>query len=140
MSGKYRLLLAFWGALFLVSACIMLVSVRSFRQESEGALPPFPLPGLEIETEGAKPIEKPDEGVGEEDVGAQWSLVLATVSAFISAAGFMATTYFALRNDRRQAALTELEVQKLANEIERQRLEINQLRRAQESPKSTNQD
>ena len=67
-----------------------------------------------------------------EESGGQWSLILSTVSAFISAAGFMATTYFAMRNDRRQTALTELEIQKLANEVERQRLEIEDLRRKQE--------
>lgn len=140
MSGKYRLLLAFWGALFLASACIMLVSVQSFRQETANVLPPFPLPGLEIETEGTEPVEIPGEGDIEEDAGTQWSLVLATMSAVVSAAGFMATTYFALRNDRRQAAVTELEVQKLANEIERQRLEINQLRRSQDNQDSARQE
>jgi hypothetical protein len=60
-------------------------------------------------------------------------LLLAGVSALISAAGFMTTTYFALRSDRRQTAQTELEVQSLALEIERQRLEIDRLRRLQQN-------
>ncbi len=67
------------------------------------------------------------------DSTAGWTLLLAAVSAFISAAGFMTTTYFALRNDRRQVAQTELEIQSLALEIERQRLEIDRLRRLQQN-------
>jgi hypothetical protein len=125
MVGKYRLLLAFWGALFLVSALILLVNMQALSAET-GALLPFP--GDNQQTESVEPGDKP----GSEDQATQWSLILSTVSAFISAAGFMTTTYFAMRSDRRQTALTELEIEKLAEEIERQRLEIERLRRAQQ--------
>jgi hypothetical protein len=139
MSGKYHLLLAFWGGLFVASALIMFVSLQSFREERGNVLPPFPIAPPLAEIEDGAPTDKPgSEDVGDED-STQWSLVLATVSAFISAAGFMTTTYFAMRSDRRQAALTELEVQKLANEIERQRLEIDQLRRSQQNQEKSQQ-
>lgn len=132
MSGKYRLLLAFWGALFLTSILILFVSMQSSGGDAGSILPPFP--GNGTETENGGPGDKPGGGdLPVDDEETQWSLILSTVSAFISAAGFMATTYFAMRNDRRQAALTELEVQKLANEIERQRLEIDELRRSQQN-------
>lgn len=129
MSGKYRLLLASWGALFLASTLILFVNLQSSSGDAGTILPPFP--GFESGTEEG---DKPAGGdLLPEDGGTQWSLILSTASAFISAAGFMATTYFAMRNDHRQAALTELEVQKLAHEIERQRLEIDQLRRSQQN-------
>ena len=130
MSGKYRLLLAFWSALFFVSALILFVNLQSFSAGSGPKLPLFPGNGAQTETGG--PGEKPEGELPAEDAGTQWSLILSTVSALVSAAGFMATTYFAMHNDRRQTALTDLEIQKLANEIERQRLEIDQMRRAQE--------
>lgn len=139
MSGKYRLLLASWGALFLVSTLILFVNLQSSSGDADMILPPFP--GNELETEEGKPGDKPAGGdLLPEDGGAQWSLILSTASAFISAAGFMATTYFSMRNDHRQAALTELEVQKLANEIERQRLEIDQLRRSQQNQEEQPQE
>ena len=129
MSGKYRLLLASWGALFLASTLILFVNLQSSSNNAGTILPPFP--GFELGTEeGDKPV---GGDLLTEDGDTQWSLILSTASAFISAAGFMATTYFAMRNDHRQAALTELEVQKLAAEIERQRLEIDQLRRSQQN-------
>ena len=139
MSGKYRLLLAFWGGLFIASALIMFISLQSFREAGENILPPFPGNGTETEND-KPPIDKPGGEDVNDDGSSQWSLTLATVSAFISAAGFMATTYFAMRNDRRQSALTELEVQKLANEIERQRLEIDQLRRSQQDQEKSQQE
>ncbi len=138
MSGKYRFLLLFWGGLFFVSALIMFISLQTFREESGSLLPPFPLvPPNGMETESGIPVDKPDDDLVVDDGSSQWSLVLATVSAFVSAAGFIATTYFALRNDRRQSALTRLEVEKLANEIERQKLEIEQLRQSQEKKKKS---
>lgn len=137
MSGKYRLLLAFWSALFLVSALILFVSLQSFSAGSGAKWPLFPGNGTESEIGG--PGEKPEGELPADDAGSQWSLILSTVSALISAAGFMATTYFAMRNDGRQTALTDLEIQKLANEIERQRLEIDQMRRSQQKQEKPRQ-
>lgn len=126
MSGKYRLLLAFWSTLFLVSALILIVNIQAFSAGSGAELPLFP--GNGAETENGGPGDKPGGELPSNDAEIQWSLILSTISALISAAGFMATTYFAMRKDRRQTALTELEIQKLAQEIERQRLEIDQMR------------
>jgi hypothetical protein len=137
MSGKYRLLLAFWSALFLVSALILFVNLQSLGAGSGLTLPLFPENGAK--TEIGEPGDKPGGELPSDDSGSQWSLLLSTVSALISAAGFMATTYFAMRNDRRQSALTELEIKKLANEIERQRLEIDQMRRAQQEQEKQGQ-
>jgi hypothetical protein len=137
MSGKYRLLLAFWSALFLVSALILFVNLQSLNAGSGVNLPAFPGNGLESEI--GEPGDKPEGELPSTDAGSQWSLLLSTVSALISAAGFMATTYFAMRNDRRQSALTELEIKKLATEIERQRLEIDQMRRAQKEQEKQGQ-
>jgi hypothetical protein len=127
MSGKYRLLLAFWGALFLTSALILFLSLYSLNTGSTGDLPLFPENGTEIEIDGSD--GKPDLELPIQNTGTQWSLILSTFSALVSAAGFMATTYFAMRKDQRQTVVTELEIKKLANEIERQRLELDQMRR-----------
>jgi hypothetical protein len=127
MSGKYRLLLAFWSALFLTSALILFLSFQSLNTGSEGDLPLFPENGTESDIN--EPDDKPVVELPLAGPGSEWSLILSTISVLVSAAGFMATTYFAMRNDRRQTAITELEIQKLANQIERQRLEIDQMRR-----------
>ncbi|MFN2137665.1 MAG: hypothetical protein ACK2UK_17015 [Candidatus Promineifilaceae bacterium] len=129
MSGKSRLLLIFWGALFLISVLILFFNLRSLRMASGAILPPFP--GDLVDLEDETTIDKPGNGlINDGDMG--WSLLLSTVSALVSAAGFMATTYFAFRTDRRETRLAELEIAKMATEIERQRLEIEELRRAQE--------
>jgi hypothetical protein len=135
MSGKYRLLLAFWVGLFIASVLIIGANIRPFSLEIGSELPSLPIwPSEGSETEIIKPpLDKPEGGGGEVDAAAGWSLLLSGVSALISTAGFMTTTYFALRSDRRQAAQTELEVKSLALEIERQRLEIGQLRRLQQN-------
>lgn len=135
MSGKYRVVLAFWGLLFLASSLIVLVSWRPSDRAVDGLQPPTTLPpgnGLEsnVDDDG-----KPAGGLVPVEDDTQWSLYLAAASAFVSAAGFMTTTYFAMRNDRRQTALTQLQVQQLATEIERQRLEIDRLKREQEKGK-----
>lgn len=129
MSGKYQLLLAFWGALFVVSLLMLLVGLQSV--DSENIVLP-PSPGDTTEANGGEPGDRPGGGLLPSESGGRWTLILSTISAFVSAAGFMTTTYFAARNDRRQSRLTELEITKLANEIERQRLEIDELRRAQQ--------
>ena len=129
MSGKYRMILAFWGALFLASILMLFVNLRSLEGGDTAVLPQFPENGLELEN--GESLGRPGELPGN-DSEMQWSLILSTVSALISAAGFMATTYFALRSDRRQSALNELQVKKLAGEIERQRLEIDRLRKAEQ--------
>ena len=116
---------------------ILFVNLQSLGAGSGVTLPIFPENGAE--TEIGEPGDKPGGELPSDDSGSQWSLLLSTVSALISAAGFMATTYFAMRNDRRQSALTELEIKKLANEIERQRLEIDQMRRAQQKQEKQGQ-
>ncbi|MFN2254419.1 MAG: hypothetical protein ACK2U6_09255 [Candidatus Promineifilaceae bacterium] len=135
MSGKYRILLAFWFGLFIASVLIIGANLQPFGLEVGSELPSLPIwPSEGSETEIIKPpIGRPECGGSEIDAAARWSLLLAGVSALISAAGFMTTTYFALRSDRRQTAQTELEVQSLALEIERQRLEIDRLRRLQQN-------
>ncbi|MFL7837949.1 MAG: hypothetical protein ACK2T4_02000 [Candidatus Promineifilaceae bacterium] len=138
MSGKYRLLLAFWSALFFVSALILFTSVQSLNIGSEGNPPLFPEEGTESGNDD--PGDKPIVELPVDRAKTQWSLILSTFSALVSAAGFMATTYFAMRTDRRQTAITELEIQKLANEIERQRLEIDQMRRELKDQKKEQQE
>jgi heme/copper-type cytochrome/quinol oxidase subunit 3 len=125
MSGKYRLLLAFWCALFFASALILFLSLQSLNSGGGRNLPLFPQNGTEINGSD----DKPELDFPADEPETQWSLILSTISVLVSSAGFMATTYFAMRNDRRQTALTELEIQKLANQIEQQRLEIDQMRR-----------
>jgi hypothetical protein len=138
MSAKYRLLLALWGGLFLASTLILLFNYQSLRSEPRVTLPALPDDGIETENGGL--IDKPGVALLPVDENMQWSLTLSTISAVISAAGFIATTYFALRSDRRQAALTELEIKKLNTEIERQKLEIEELRLAQNKSGSVEKD
>lgn len=136
MSGKYRTLLAFWGLLFLTSSLILLVNWWLSGQASGTLQPPSTRPpGNELESGIDDNGDKPIGGLVPIADEGRWSLGLAAVSAFVSAAGFMTTTYFAMRSDRRQTALTQLQVQQLAHEIERQRLEIDRLKRDQEARK-----
>jgi hypothetical protein len=136
MSGKYRVILAFWGLLFLASSLIVLISWQPVDQGADSLQPPVTRPpGNNLESGVDNNEGKPAGGLVPIEGEGQWSLFLAAASAFVSAAGFMTTTYFAMRNDRRQTTLTQLQVQQLATEIERQRLEIDRLKREQGSKK-----
>lgn len=129
MFGKYQALLWFWGILLL--AALLVLSIGAWQWSQSAGFTSGPLP-IQPET-GEDGDPKPGIEVGEPD--APWMLGLSIVTAVISAAGFMGTTFFALRTDRRQAALHELQLANLRAEIELQALEIERLRRAQPSSK-----
>lgn len=122
MPGKHGKLLLLWGALFAFSLLFLLLNVGLLRR-TEGILvfPPLDQPSGEPGEE-----EPPPEGAYR-----AWSIVLGVVAAVTSAGGFIATTFFALREDRRESALHELQLEKLKREIEQKDLEIAELRREQ---------
>jgi hypothetical protein len=129
MSRRYRWLLLFWGALFLLSLLLTLaglVTVRPFAGDviDLGTQPP---PNGEVDPQAPDPASS----------NAWLSLALAVVTTIASAGGFVITTVFGLREDRRETALHDLQLQQLRNEIERQQLEIERLKRVDEpSPRS----
>jgi len=129
MFGKYRVvLLVFWGILLLVSLLALALGLQRASRPIEVSLPPLLQPEA---GEDGGPAAGGDEGAAQE---ASWTLALSVFTAVISAAGFIGTTFFALRSDRRQAALHDLQVANLRAEIERQELEIERLWREQAAP------
>lgn len=117
MSFKYARLLVFWGVIFVISLFLIFTGFgNAFSSDSNGLDHPA-VPEID---------GKPDE------TETNWSLILGVVTAVTSGAGFMATTIFALRDDRRESELHELQVKNLKREIEQKDLEIEKLRQEQE--------
>ena len=121
MSGKYSKLLVFWGVLFVLSLLFIFTGLGTMSRTGSGSST-----GLD------KPTTAPEGGelVAEEDLN--WSLVLAIVTAVASGGGFIATTYFAIREDRRDAALHDLQIETLKREIAHKDLEIAKLKQERE--------
>jgi len=121
MSGKYSKLLIFWGVLFVLSLLFIFTGLGpSFQSAAESSN------GFD------KPTVGPDEGEVPEETAFNWGMVLAVVTAVASGGGFIATTYFAIREDRRDAAIHQLQIESLQKEIEHKDLEIARLRQEQE--------
>ena len=117
MSGKYSKLLIFWGVLFVLSLLFIFTGLgTSFQSGTD------PTNGLDKPTVDPEEVEKPDE------TAFNWGMVLAVVTAVASGGGFIATTYFAVREDRRDVAMHQLQIESLKREIEHKDLEIAKLR------------
>ena len=117
MSGKYSKLLIFWGVLFVLSLLFIFTDLgTSFQSGTD------PTNGLDKPTVDPEEVEKPDE------TAFNWGMVLAVVTAVASGGGFIATTYFAVREDRRDVAMHQLQIESLKREIEHKDLEIAKLR------------
>lgn len=124
MSPKtYRILLVFWGVLLILSLGSVTLNVWTVVEVG----PPPPIdPGVPTDTDnGEPPVIVP------EDSTEGLSLTLSLISAVAAAGGFIVTTVFALREDRRDSATHALEVENLRKEIEQKKLEIARLRREQ---------
>ena len=125
MSRKYSKLLLFWGVLFVLSLLFIFTGLgTSFQSGTDSTN------GLD------KPTVDPGEGEKPVETAFNWGMVLAVVTTIASGGGFIATTYFAIRDDRRDAELHQLQIDSLMKEIEYKDLEIAKLRqeREQEQP------
>lgn len=118
MSLRYAKLLIFWGVIFIVSLFLIFTGFGN----------DFPLGSTGSDQ---SPLV-PEEGEAPDDEGSNWNLILAVVTAVTSGAGFVVTTIFALRDDRRESALHQLEIENLKREIEHKDLEIEKLRQDRE--------
>ena len=125
MSGKYSKLLIFWGVLFVLSLLFIFTGLDTSFQR-----------GMDASSGLDKPTVDPEEGEKPAETGFNWGMALAVVTTIASGGGFIATTYFAVREDRRDVAMHQLQIESLKREIEHKDLEIAKLRqeREQESP------
>jgi hypothetical protein len=121
MSWKYVRLLVFWGVVFVLSLFFI------FSGFGNSSL-------IEINSlnELDWPNTVPESGEKPEQTGTNWNIILGIVTAVTSGAGFLATTIFGLREDRRDTALHALQIENLKKEIEQKDLEIEKLRQDQE--------
>lgn len=125
MSGNYRKLLVFWGALFTLSMLFIFTSLGPMVFSEAG------------ESDGLdQPNVSPESPNRPEESGFNLGMALAVITAVASGGGFIATTYFAMRADRREAALHQLQIESLKKEIEHKDLEISRLRRERRPPPS----
>lgn len=114
MSGKYAKLLLFWGILFGIAVGITLISWQSLASSGDGRPPGIIEP-------------PPEEGEGEGGTGSI-NLILGVLTALTSAGGFIVTTIFALREDRRDSTMHQLQIEQLKREIEQKDLELDEMR------------
>ena len=118
MSLRYAKLLVFWGVVFVISLFLIFTGFGNiFQSSSEPSIGP----------------DKPAIGPEGEDTWPNWNLILGVITAVTSGAGFITTTFFAMRDDRRETALHDLQIKNLQKEIEQKDLEIKNLRQDQES-------
>ncbi|MCA9952296.1 MAG: hypothetical protein KDE48_21750 [Anaerolineales bacterium] len=110
MSGKYSKILLFWSLLFIVSVFIAIIGWNRLELALDGR-PPEP-----------------------EDTQISLNIILGVVSAITSAGGFIVTTYFALREDKRDKSMHDLQIEKLKREIEEKDLELERLRKQEPPP------
>ena len=130
MFGKTGMLLLVWGVLLAVALLSVMIGLR---QMSESTTLEIVLP-IQPETGEDGALTTTVEVTGQET---PWTLALSVFTAVVAAAGFVGTTFFALRSDRRQTELHDLQIANLRTEIERQRLEIERLRRENSPPLET---
>jgi hypothetical protein len=121
MSGKYSKLLIFWGVIFFLSLFFIITGPGASFQD-----------GMDNSNGIDKPTVDPEEGDKPEETAFNWGMLLAMVTTVASAGGFIATTYFAIREDRRDTAMHQLQIANLKREIERKDLEISKLRQERE--------
>lgn len=117
MSGKYAKLIIFWGVLFVLSLLFIFTGLGASLQS-----------GMEGSDGFDKPNVDPEGGDKPEEAGFNLGMVLAVVTAVASGGGFVVTTYFAVREDRREADLHQLQIESLKREIAHKDLEIARLR------------
>ncbi|MCA9920051.1 MAG: hypothetical protein KC423_17435 [Anaerolineales bacterium] len=117
MSRNYTIRMLFFGTLFLASLFSLLIFVlpKGLNQATE------PGDGSNINGEGGAVIE--------EEPGVDLGTVLSVITAVISGLGFVFTTFFAYREDRRAAALHQIQLVNAQKEVARKDLEIEELRR-----------
>ncbi len=116
MSGKYAKLLILWGTLFIVSVVFLFNNLRQPLFESEGST------GINKPESDGNNLSRPEE----KTLGL--SMTLALVTAVASGGGFIVTTTFAIRHDRRQTAIHYLQIESLKREIVHKDLQIERLR------------
>jgi len=121
MSGKYAKQFLFWGVLFVLSLYFIFIGLGPSIQNEIGELENLD-----------KPTVNPEDTGWPRVAGFNWGMALAVLTAVASGGGFVATTFFALREDRRDAALHELQVETLKREITHKDLEIARLKRGRE--------
>jgi hypothetical protein len=121
MSGKYSKLLVFWGVIFVLSLLFIFTGLGTSLRIGSGGL-------IELD----RPTVAPEEGAETIATGFNWGIALAVITAVASGGGFIATTYFAIREDRRDAAIHQLQIASLKKEIEHKDLEIARLRQERE--------
>ncbi len=128
MSSKYQKLLVFWGVVFVLSLLFLATNWRTFNS-GDVTGPPIV-------------VTPPDTGEGSDNGDGNppsiiipgeterlINLVLSVATAVVSAGGFIVTTIYARRDDRRETEMHTLEVTKLRKEIEQKELEIDRLRK-----------
>lgn len=117
MSRNHTIRMLFFGTLFLASLFSLLIFVlpKGLNQATE------PNDGPNINGEGGTVIEQ--------EAGVDLGTVLSVITAVISGLGFVFTTFFAYREDRRAAALHQIQLVSAQKELARKDLEIEELRR-----------
>jgi hypothetical protein len=119
MARNHTIRLLFFGTLFLASLFSLLIFALPF------GLNPAPQPEEQPNINGEGGVVT-EEG---KEQGVDLGTVLSVVTAVISGLGFVFTTFFAYREDRRAATLHKLALANAQKELAQKELEIEELRR-----------
>ena len=116
MFGKHTIRLFLFGTLFLASLFSLLYY----------ALPRGLDPTAPTSINGLQGTDDGDDQIKEGEV--DYGTVISVVTAVITGLGFIFTTFFAFREDRRASELHQLEIETAKRELAQKELEIEELR------------
>lgn len=129
MSRRATTFLIIWGVLLIASLLFLSLTISDLL-EQRVLVPPNALPDMD------SPADSDGSGAGvvvvPVDPGETLRLVLSVITTIATAGGFVATTIFALRQDRRESGLYRLQLENLKREITQKDLEIARLQQARE--------
>jgi hypothetical protein len=108
-SGLYDKVRKLFGVLFILSTCLLLVSILFLR--GAGGRPPGSM--------------GPSDSIAPENNLFGFLSLLTSVASLI---GFASTTYLQLREEQREAKTTELELKRKELEIEKLKIELEKLK------------
>lgn len=130
MSNRLRILRLFWILIFALSLAIIALNWNGFSQIEESPSTDGAPSGLPGDTSTTEPGETDGEfeSVEFRDPNRALNLFLATITAAASVGGFLVTTFFSMRDDRRAGALHALELRNLQQELKQRELEIERLK------------
>ncbi|MGE5139908.1 MAG: hypothetical protein ACM3JD_10620 [Rudaea sp.] len=130
-SRRYRSAQVFFGIIFLISTCFLLLVLTNLRGQPTAAPPPAQTAiaaGTATSAALGTPTLAPPPSPGPTPDNSIVTFVLPVVASALSLLGFVSTTFLAWRKERRDARIGDLELERAKLELEKTRMELDKLK------------